>query len=56
MPIRFHNLIMFEAMSKYGGTRVEPEAILRANSEGGRLHAMLEVNQLPAMGFGGPLA
>lgn len=56
MPTRFHNLIVYEAMSKYGGTRVAPEAMLRAASEGGRLRAMLEIDQLPKMGYGSPLA
>lgn len=56
MPTRFHNLIVYEALSKYGGSRVAPEAILRASSEGGALRAALELSQLPSLSYGGPLA
>ena len=56
MPSRFHNLICYEAMSKYGGSRVAPEAMLRAAGEGGRLRSALELDQLPKMGYGEPLA
>ncbi len=56
MPTRFHNLIIFEAMAKYGGNRVAPEAMLRAVAEGGRLRSALEMNQLPAMSYGPALA
>ncbi len=56
MPSRFHYLIVYEAMSKYGGNRVAPEAMLRAVSEGGRLRAGLERDQLPAITFGQSLA
>ena len=56
MPSRFHLLIMYEAMSKYGGNRIAPEAMVRAVSEGGRLRAALERDQLPPLTFGGPLA
>src|SRR3990167_6024633 len=37
MPSRFHRLIVYEAMMRYGGNRVAPEAMLRAASEGGQL-------------------
>ncbi len=56
MPTRFHQLIVYEAMSKYGGNRVAPEAILRANAEGGKLRAALELDQLPRWTYGEPLA
>ena len=56
MPTRFHNLIVYEAMSKYGGNRVAPDAMLRALTEGGRLRNALELDQLPAFGYAGPLA
>lgn len=56
MPTKFHNLIMYEAMAKYGGHRVAVEAMVRANAEGGRLRNALELEQLPAFGYGGPLA
>jgi len=56
MPSQFHNLIVFEAMAKYGGNRIAPEAMVRANSEGGRLRFALEMNQLPPLTFGNSLA
>ncbi|MDA8260585.1 MAG: hypothetical protein M0Z99_33960 [Betaproteobacteria bacterium] len=56
MPSRFHRLIVYEALSRYGGHRVVPEAIMRANAEGGRLWADLELDQLPDMEDGPPLA
>lgn len=56
MPSRFHKLIVYEAMLKYGGHRVAPEAMLRATSEGLSLRSGLERDQLPAITYGDPLA
>lgn len=56
MPSRFHRLIVYEAMSRYGGNRVAPEAMLRAASEGGALRVALELDQLPKMSYGDALA
>lgn len=56
MPADYHNLIVFDAMAKYGGKNVAVEAMVRANSEGGRLRMALELNQLPPMLYGGSLA
>jgi len=56
MPSRFHNLIVYQAMAKYGGHRVAPEAMLRAVAEGGQLRSALELDQLPKMRYGDPLA
>jgi hypothetical protein len=56
MPSRFHRLIVYEALSRYGGHRAAPEAIMRANAEGGVLRAALELDQLPDMEAGPPLA
>lgn len=47
LPTEYHNLIVYEAMSKYGGHRVAPEAIMRAQAEGGRLRYRLEQEHLP---------
>lgn len=55
MPSRFHDLIVYEAMAKYGGNRIAPEAMVRANAEGMPLRAMLEIDQLPRMRLGSPL-
>ena len=56
MPTQYHNLIMYEAMAKYGGNRIAPEAMVRANSEGGRIRFNLETNQLPMLTHGRALA
>ncbi len=56
MPSRFHDLIVYDAMAKYGGNRVAPEAMVRALSEGSTLRGALMRDQLPKIGFGGPLA
>lgn len=56
MPSRFHALVWLEGLSRYGGNRVAPEAMLRAVEEGGRLRAALELNQLPRFRMGPPLA
>lgn len=56
MPSRFHQLIVYDAMRKYGGNRVAPEAMMRAVTEGPVLRAALERDQLPSITFGGSLA
>ena len=56
MPTRFHMLIVYEAMQKYGGHRAAPEAMLRASTEGGRLYSALCRDQLPQITVGGPIA
>lgn len=56
MPDQYHKLIVYEAMAKYGGRNIAPEAMIRANAEGGRLRFNLEQNQLPALTYGRALA
>ena len=56
MPAKYHNLVVYEAMAKYGGSRIAPEAMVRAIAEGGRLRDALEREQLPAITWGRPLA
>ena len=56
MPTRFHQLIVYEAMLKYGGHRAAPEAMVRAATEGARLRSALGRDQLPQITTGGPLA
>ena len=55
MPSRFHDLIVYEAMAKYGGNSIAPEAMVRAVAEGTPLRAALELDQLPRMRLGRPL-
>lgn len=47
MPSRFHALIVYRAMIKYGFNSVAPEALQRASIEGGRLQAALVRDQRP---------
>ena len=56
MPSRFHRLIVYEAMMKYGGNRVSPETMLRATTEGSRLRSALGRDQLPEITRGASLA
>jgi hypothetical protein len=56
MPAKFHQLITYEAMSKYGGSRIAPEAMVRAIAEGGKLRDALEREQLPPITYGRALA
>lgn len=56
MPSRFHKLIVYGALIKYGFHRVAPEAIQLAQIEGSRLRAALELDQLPPMTYGDSLA
>lgn len=55
MPSQYHQLVKYEAMSKYGGSRIAPEAMVRAVSEGGILRSALEREQLPLFTYGNPL-
>lgn len=56
MPARFHDLIVYDALAKYGGNVVAAEALVRAQAEGGRLRSALERDQLPALTYGEALA
>lgn len=56
MPERFHSLIVYRAMIKYGFNSVAPEALQRASLEGGRLHAALVRDQRPPITAGRSLA
>lgn len=56
MPTRFHPLIMYRAMEKYGAANGALEVFHRGGFEGGRLMTALELDQLPQTTFGGPLA
>jgi hypothetical protein len=46
MPARFHRLIPFWALKKYGAHEVAPEALVRAETEINRLFPALEIDQL----------
>lgn len=56
MPVSFHMLIVYEAMLKYAGFDAASEVFQRAAMEGGRLWRQLELDQLPAVTIGEPMA
>lgn len=56
MPSRFHSLIVYRAMIKYGFNSVAPEALQRASAEGAKLEGSLELDQLPRFRRGEPMA
>lgn len=56
MPSRFHDLIVYRAMEKYGRFYAAGEVLARGEREGGRLMTQLEADQLPALAYGAPLA
>lgn len=55
IPARYHDLIPYWALKKYGFYEVAPEAITRADSEINRLLAELEMDQLPTVTYRGLL-
>lgn len=55
LPTRFHSLLVFGGMIKYGGNRVAPEVMVRAGVEGTKLKRALERDQLPELILDGPL-
>lgn len=56
MPSRFHKLIVYRAMEKYGGSLVAEDVMYRAKTEGARLLRQLRRNQNPKYDFTTPLA
>ena len=56
MPSRFHKLIVYEAMIKYGMNSVAPEILNRAAMEAPKLRSPLMRMQLPALCAGPSLA
>jgi len=56
LPAQFDDVIMYRAMEKYAGYEAAQEVMIRATSEGNRLMRQLEMNQLPAIRLGAPLA
>jgi hypothetical protein len=54
MP-RFHDLIVYTAMVKYGANSVAAETVARGELESKRLLSALENDQLPTLSLGGPL-
>ncbi len=56
LPTRFHLLIVYDAMLKYGEYEAATDVMERAQRERNKLMRKLEVIRLPKMGWGGALA
>lgn len=56
MPAKFHKLIVYDALIRYGFNRVAPEALQLAQVEGSRLSSALRRDQLPQISIGRSLA
>lgn len=56
MPDRFHLLVVYRAMEKYGAFKAAAEVFTRAQYEGSRLMTQLELDQLPDIALAGPMA
>lgn len=56
VPERFHLLMVYRAMMYYGGFEAAPEVFARGETEYNRLYKRLEVDQLPTIVSGPPLA
>lgn len=56
LPSRFHLLIVYRAMMKYGRFKSAAEVLNGGKFEGDRLMRQLEADQLPAMALAGPMA
>jgi hypothetical protein len=56
MPAKYHLLIVYRAMMKYGRFKSAAEVLNGGKYEGDRLMRQLEAEQLPAMALAGPLA
>lgn len=55
MPSQFHQLIVYEAMKKYGGFKSASEVSARGIMEGNKLMRQLENNQRPECALAEPL-
>lgn len=55
LPLRFHMLIVYKTMVKYGAYESAPEVYSRGTSESNRMFSQLEALRLPPISFGGGL-
>jgi hypothetical protein len=56
MPAQYHMAIVYRAMTHYGEFEAAPEVYQHGDSEFKKMLARLELDQLPTMTFGAPLA
>jgi hypothetical protein len=55
LPVRWHLLICYKAMMKYGLYESAADVVQRAQSEWDPMYRQLEARRLPTMGWGGAL-
>jgi hypothetical protein len=56
IPARFHMIIVYRAMMYYAGYESAPEVLSRGDYEYRRLYSRMEIDQLPTIVSGPPLA
>ena len=56
LPARFHMAIVYRAMMYYAGYEAAPEVMARGDFEYRRLYSRMEIDQLPTLISGPPLA
>jgi hypothetical protein len=56
IPARFHMVIVYRAMMYYAGYEAAPEVLARGDYEYRRLYSRMEIDQLPTIVSGPPLA
>lgn len=56
LPTRFHMLVVYRAMLKYGGYESAPEVYQRGKEEGDGMYVQLMALRAPRVTWGGPLA
>lgn len=56
LPTRFHMLIVYRTMMKYGGYESAPEVYQRGSEENAGMYAQLQAVRAPRISFGGALA
>lgn len=56
LPARFHMAIVYRAMMYYAGYEAAPEVLSRGDFEYRRLYSRMEIDQLPTIVSGPPLA
>ena len=56
MPARYHMAVVYKAMQKYGAYEAAPEVYARGEKGAKRYMQMLEIDQMPGVTNGPPLA
>lgn len=56
LPVRFHMLIVYRAMMKYGGYESAPDVYQRGSEENASMYAQLQAVRAPRISMGGALA